>query len=392
MQCSLRWLWAVLLVGVVAAPAFGADEQWLQYRSAREVSLPGDGVRSAPVPALTAEKPAGVSLPPFKDPTPLFVKWQTPMVKAGFLWIALDRSTKAGPYNLLYIDSNGNGRLDDETPSTAYQKEQSSARFGPVKVVFQVEDGPVTYHLNFRFADNRGNRLLLPYTGGWYDGDITIGGVKRHCTLFDYNVNGTFNDESPDPGQCDRITIGDKVGQEAGLVGRYLEADGALYRLEVARDGAFVKLTKADDVRLGRVRLPAAIVSCRVGGENGSFTVKPKDGIASLPVGAYHVLRWTTERTDDGGAKWQIEGRSTFGKTPLEIVEGRDAELDIGEPIVATVQATVQAQMYSFRLVMAGRAGEQIELLRNGTRPQAPKVRIRNADGTYDGTFNFEYG
>jgi hypothetical protein len=395
MRGRLRWEWATLLcVAISCGICAGQEQQWLQYRSAREVSLLGGRTGSVSLGPLVAERPAGVEMPQFKGATPLFAKWQTPMVKSGFLWIALDRSNKAGPYNLLCIDSNGNGRLDDETVATAYQIDQSSASFGPVKVVFQVEDGPVTYHLNFRFYNyNRERPELIAYSGGWYEGDITVGGAKKHCVLFDYDVNGTFDDRSPNAGACDRISIGDKTGPDASLVGRYIELDGVLYEPQIARDGAFVKLTKAENVKSGRVRLPTSITALQVGGENGSFMIKPKDGVGSLPVGTYRVLSWSTERTDDSGAKWQVNGRNVPEKVGgFEVAEGKDAELDIGEPFVASVGATTTAKTYNLRLVTAGRAGEQIELLRNGTRPQAPKVRIKNADGTYDRTFNFEYG
>jgi hypothetical protein len=393
MRGPLRWEWATLLcVAMSSALYSGQEQQWLQYRYGREVSLLGGGTRFMPLAPLTADRPAGVALPSFQGTSPFFAKWQTPMVKSGFLWVALDRTTKAGPCNRLYIDSNGDGRLDDETAVSAYQMDQYSAGFGPVKVIFQVEDGPVTYHLNFRCSKYRDKPELMASPGGWYEGDITVGGAKKHCILFDYDVNGTFDDRSPNVSESDRISIGEKTGQDAAFVGRYIEVDGVLYEPQIARDGACVRLGKAENVKFGRVRLPDSIVTCRVAGENGSFTVTPKDGAGSLPVGSYHVLGWMLERTDGAGAKWQANASARSEKATVEIREDQDAELDVGEPIVATLQASVASKAYSLRLLTTGRAGEQIELLRNGARPQAPKVRISNADGSYDRTFNFEYG
>jgi hypothetical protein len=391
---SLRREWATwVCVAVSCGICMGQQQQWLQYRSAREVSLLGGGSREVSLRPISEQAPAGVAMPQFKGTTPLFAQWQTPMVKAGFLWIALDRSSKTGPYNCLYIDSNGNGRLDDETVNKAYQTDQSSASFGPVKVVFQVEDGPVTYHLNFRFYGYNVNMPdLFARSGGWYEGDITVGGAKKHCVLFDYNVNGAFDDRSPIGFACDRISIGSKAGEDAGFVGRYVQVDGVLYIPEIARDGAFVKLTRAEDVKYGRVQFPAPVSSVRVGGENGSFTVQPKDGVGSLPLGKYRILKWSTDQKDTAGAKWQINGRDTSERAVFEVAEDKDASIDVGEPIIATLTAATEGTTYNLRLATAGRAGEQIELLRNGARPQAPKVRIQNADGSYDRTFNFEYG
>jgi len=162
-----------LLILVSQVPA--QQEQWLQYHSSREASqiLGEVGLQAI---KLSTEQPAGVKLPQFKGKSQLFAKWPTPMVKSGWLWMALDRTHEQGPYDLLYIDSNGNGGLDDETASAAYRTDQRSSYFGPAKVIFEVEDGPVTYHLNFRSyqygtSDNR----LYASSGGWYEGDIQMG-------------------------------------------------------------------------------------------------------------------------------------------------------------------------------------------------------------------------
>ena len=126
-----------------------AQQQWLQYHCSREAGqILGDVGSQMIKPSV--EQPAGVKLPQFKDKSPFFAEWSTPMVKSGRLWIALDRTHEQGPYDLLYIDSNGNGALDDETATSAYRMDQRNAYFGPVKVIFEIEDGPVTYHLNFR--------------------------------------------------------------------------------------------------------------------------------------------------------------------------------------------------------------------------------------------------
>jgi hypothetical protein len=315
------------------------------------------------------------------------------MVKSGWLWIALDRTHEQGPYDSLYIDSNGNGGLDDETAAAAYRTDQQSAYFGPVKVIFQIEDGPVTYHLNFRSyqygtADNR----LYISSGGWYEGDITVGGEKKHCILFDYNVNGAFNDKSENAAECDRIRIGKQGGQDTLFTGNYILDNETLYQPEIARDGACIKLTKAENVKFGSVRLPESITQFSANGENGLFILKPEKGVALLPVGKYRVYDWAVERQDEKGTNWKLKGSGLSEKNIFDITEGKEAVLAIGEPIVATLNASEREGTYSFNHSMKGRAGERIELTHNGAQPQAPKVRISSADGTYDLTFSFQYG
>jgi hypothetical protein len=117
------------------------------------------------------------------------------MVESGQLWVALDRTAGQGRWDQLYIDSNVNGNLNDEKPIKAYRTDKYYTYFGPIKVVFEGEDGPLTYHLNFRFYESGGRQRLYVTSGGWYEGDITVAGVKKYCMLIDYNGNGTFNDK-----------------------------------------------------------------------------------------------------------------------------------------------------------------------------------------------------
>jgi hypothetical protein len=81
---------AILLCSI--RPLHGQDERRLQYRSSQEAAsiMPGLSAYDA---RATAQRPADVPMAEFKDRMSLFAKWTTPMVKAGLLRLALDRST-----------------------------------------------------------------------------------------------------------------------------------------------------------------------------------------------------------------------------------------------------------------------------------------------------------
>lgn len=387
------YIWVILGINlfVLTSQAVAQQEQWLQYHSGREVSLIGDGMNLQEL-KLSTEKPSGVELPQFKGENQLFAKWSTPMVKSGHLWIALDQTHKRGLYDSLYIDSNGNDHLKDEIPVTSYRIDQYNAYFGSVKVVFEVEDGPVTYHLNLRFYSYDDDRRLYASSGGWYEGDITVSGAKKHCVLLDYNANGTFDDKSLNSTECDRIRISKQGGQDTRFVGNYIELDGVLYEPEIARDGAYIKLTKAKNVKFGNVRPPESITEFSVSGENGLFTFKPEKGSCSLPVGKYSINDWEIARKDDKGTKWKLCSSGFSKKFFFDIIEDEDIKLSIGEPIISTIEAENRSGTYSFSHNLKGQLDEHIELTRNDTQPRAPKLLIKNKDGSYDRTFSFEYG
>ena len=377
---------------VLAAAGRAQDEQWLQYHCQREAQqiIGNMGIAA---PKITTEKPQGVELPQLEARQQYFAEWSTPMVPRGRLWIALDKTREQGQWDRLFMDSDGDGNLNDETAVTAYRIEQYYTYFGPVKVVFEGEDGPIVYHLNFRFYNrDEQNRRLDVYSGCWYEGDITVAGAKKRCVLIDQNVNGTFDDKALEAHNCDRIRIGMKTSPEAACVGNYVEVDGVLYNPEIARDGAYVILAKAEDVKFGDIQLPETITEFSAGGENGLFTVKPEKGTTSLPVGEYRVNYWSIDRKDDQGRQWTLRGSLFTSGGSFEVNNAKRSQLSIGEPAVSTLQVSSKGETYSFRQELKGRLGERIELTRSGTRPRAPKLRIKSKDGSYDRSFSFEYG
>ena len=383
----------IICIVLLTVIANAQDEQWLQYHSAREVRLVGFGSSMQNLDIVN-EKPAGVEMPQFKSDKPIFAKWPTPMVQNGYLWVALDRTHKNGLHDKLYIDSNGDGNLSDETAVSAYRTTQNYTYFGPVKVVFQIEDGPVTYHLNFQFYGSPDNdrKRLYASAGGWYEGDVTVNGEKKHCVLFDNNANGTFNDKSLGTYESDRIRIGQASSQDTRFVGNFIEVDGKFYEPEIARDGAFIKLAEAKDIKFGKVRLPESVTELSAGGENGLFNVKLENGGGSLPIGKYRITEWAIERKDDKGTMWKLQGTQSGRQADLEIAEDKETELTVGEPIVSSLTSTVREGTHNFSQALRGRDNERITLTRNGARPQAPKLNIKNKDGTYDRTYSFSYG
>jgi len=142
----------------------------------------------------------------------------------------------------------------------------------------------------------------------------------------------------------------------------------------------------------GSVELPEGIGRFAAEGEKGLITIAPSKGTGRLPVGKYGIRAWRTERQDEQGNTWAMTGQYFGNEGAFEISEGAATKLDIGEPVICTPQVTKGGSFYSFNYALRGRSDEYIESTRNGSRPQAPKLRIKNKDGTYDRTFTFEYG
>ena len=172
------WLTVGISLIVLTSAAPAQDEQWLQYHSARDSwQLLGD--IGASYPEVVSEKPKEIELPDFKCDERFFARWPTPMVASGGLWMAFDRKSKDGPHDLLYMDLNGNGSLADESALEAYERDERNAKFEPVKILFDGEDGPTTYHLNVVFYRSRNRTSLVLWPAGWYNGAIKVAGAKK---------------------------------------------------------------------------------------------------------------------------------------------------------------------------------------------------------------------
>jgi hypothetical protein len=146
------------------------------------------------------------------------------------------------------------------------------------------------------------------------------------------------------------------------------------------------------DIVYGSVSLPETINQFAAEGKNGIVSIEPEKGVGKLPIGKYHSRFWKTERKDDQGNSWALIGQSFDNQGLFEVNDSNQTKVDIGEPIIASVDARKSGSIYSFNQIIKGRLDEHIELTRNGSRPRAPKLNIKNEDGTYDRTFSFAYG
>ena len=395
----------ILAAGLsLTCPAAAQQEQWLRYRTAAEPhQFIGGRYSQTQVP--TAKPPEGLQLPKFTGDRPLFVRWKSPMAKDSGVWLALDRSGEKRPYNRLYIDSDLDGSLADETaikPDSSYiGNNRYSATFNLVRVLLPAEDGPVAYHLNVLYRDSRGNKRVSFRPAGWYEGPVTVGGKKLWCTLIDYNGNGLFDDSSMERGQGDLVRIAPKADQSfhnretdrtTRSVGRHIEIGQNLYELQIAPDGAYVKFIATGRVPTGSVRVGKGVQEVSVRGKQGHFFRQVKDDLVKVPAGDYVVDRWEVNQTDDKGVRWQLIAKSSRDRVSFTVTDGEETKLNIGQPVVCDVLISKSGNGYQINQELKGRLGEQIWLRRNGRRPTAPKVHITNADGSYDRSFRLEYG
>ena len=220
---------------------------------------------------------------------------------------------------------------------------------------------------------------------------VKLGDKKRLLTLTDGNVNGVFNDLATNPSECDHLSLeGDVIGERQ--LGKFLEADNQLYHLEVARDGAFVKLQKAENIPTGVVHVPDAVSEFEAVGENGHFHRKPAKGDFSLPTGKYRIHSWVVEKKDERGEAWRMSGSSFGEEADFVVAADKPVSLAIGEPVQIVLQPRQTKSEMDFSLRFQGTYHETVEIMKGATRPRAPRLTLTSLDGSYRYTNSFEFG
>lgn len=361
--------------------------QRLTYRTASEVDWPIERPGQVEL-ALTPHAPTGVALPDLRTSTPLFARWPSPIAPDGFLPVVLDRPSEEDVYDRLFIDADGDSSLSDEEAIDAYALPGDCSGgvrcgFGPVPLAAPYRDGTVGYHLNLRLDEASSPTHLAITSGGWYEGQITVGDVRKQCLLIDHNANGVFNDMSAVSAQADRIRIGDEDKAELRFTGEFIQVDGRLHRLDIDPSGASFRLSRAKRVSFGVIRVDERIASLTVGGENGALTFTPKNGVVRAPVGVYRPMRWTIEREDGKAATWSMTGHYPDDADLLEVGKGGETHLNVIEPVTSRVAVTSEGSDYTFDVWFEGLSGERVEVRREGVPVLVSDVTVSSTDGAY---------
>ena len=141
----------------------------------------------------------------------------------------------------------------------------------------------------------------------------------------------------------------------------------------------------------GTVEVPNGVIAS-VTNNNKSIIVGPVPRTAELPVGEYRINSWKIERRDKEGNRWSLKGDNIGNKALFHILEGKTIKLSIGEPIISSITTSKVNSTYRLRHLLKGQLGENINITKNGGRPEAPKLKISSSDSTYQETLKFAYG
>jgi|GEM_PF-681217 len=391
-----RWVALILAYFFLGGIGFSQKEQWLKFRPVSD----DYGVRGVTV-LVTTNLPVGL-VPPKESGTLAFFRWCTAL-DGKARWFCFPIPPLGGTVTKLYIDKNANGRLDDDAPELPVRSSGGECEFGPFKIQLSTPDGPVVYVIGVVIEDraeraSQGPRWLPRiFSAGVYQGKVDFGGKKVLLTLIDCNANGVFNDTFECPEGPDMIAIDEGSSlSESDMnerpLSRYIEVGGGWYELEVAPDGAWVKVRKAEGLQWGTIQVPVGVTELKLIGENGKLNLRPQDGIGQLPVGMYEIMEYEYSKKDSAGVNWRVKGwfkESVFVRVQKEV----PGSLRLGEPITLALSHEALGEgRVRFELDVQGPLEERVMVYRGKQQSVPPRLAIFSADGVFAVTNTLEYG
>ena len=145
-------------------------------------------------------------------------------------------------------------------------------------------------------------------------------------------------------------------------------------------------------IQLGYIRIHEDVNAVVYNNRDEKFTIQGVKEPVRLPAGRYCIESWALERTDKNGAVWKLNTKDIANKKTFDIAEDAEVKLPIGEPIVSALTVRKEDSEFYFRHYFKGQLGEEIDVTKNQSTGDPPKLLIRNEDGSYQESITFEYG
>ncbi len=229
-----------------------------------------------------------------------------------------------------------------------------------------------------RFLDVSDNRI----------GDVSaVAGLTR---LADLRVRNNKISDLSAVGKLGKLKNLWVYGNPAALPSELLSDDS---KTSVYCDSTQYAKLAGESSTMGKVEFSAKVDNFMVSRNKCFIRMVTDDGAGQLPAGEYKLGSWEVKKKDKKGVEWALTASvSSAKKGVFKIDRDKPVKLDVGEPIVAKLSAKKGRSGYSFSQNLVGRMGESISISRDGAKANPPKLHIKNKAGTYDKTFNFEYG
>ncbi len=314
-------------------------------------------------------------------------------------------------HSVLYVDTNGDGRLSDEKPyhvkvTTLPKPRGKEYKFGPI--LMTSHDGERQFETRF-YATTYGTGLAL-CPAGYRVGKVRLGENTYKVAVVDGNLDGRYDKVfSPPLGEsyrpdCDIFAIDltkDGAWQfstywssEVTPLAKMLKLHNTYYGIDVAPDGTSIELKKVQP-ELGTLDFGGANVKLKLWSDSVEEFLSGSDGKWQIPAGKYSALFVELNEIDSERDAWTFRGyRDTASLRDFEIRAGQTTTFKIGPPFTIKTEARQIAHRVSIGLKLEGCAGEQycFPIMKGSRRQPTPTFKIVDESGKVLVSDRFKYG
>jgi len=343
----------------------------------------------------------------------------------GKISVAVDsaKPDAAGP-DTLRFDFTGKDRFTGAATVTLKPRQGQVpqgyyvATFGPETIRAALPGGTVPIMVEgqyYKIIQNAGPggsgqpyRQMSLYIGMAVEGKGTFGKRVLPVRIIDGDGNLKAGDawrtvgRSARPGDTLAIDFGDgsfTKDVRKACYGSPIEVDGAWYSVALGDKGKTLTVAPVD-VELGKIHIKQPKWSCMLVGKTHIVRLSGGAEPVTVPVDSYMVTQYEQwGRVNAKGRRPHLTCTdfTTRGadKALVAVKAGKTAEVDIGSPLTASINATPRSNgVVSLALSLVDSSGRTVNNLSlpGGRRPTAPKVTVRDAAGKTVYSSSLEYG
>lgn len=300
----------------------------------------------------------------------------------------------------LYVDTNADLGLADETPVHVVSTENAWMYFGIADVAGNAQTrGDIRFRVWARRTGSDSLLRLAP--AGACVGSLTFEDGQRGVALVDRDYNGRFDDaptswheKQASNTLCDYLVVshlGDPSfehgADETAPIGSLVRISGSYYRVSAEPDGSSVTLEPTTPAT-GRLDAGDVSVHLWVASRENFFLLSDADrlpdGTWELPVGDYWINRIAYQRRDHDGTRWllwHVPVQMLDEVKPFKIIEGKLLKLPLGGPISIRTNAVLKARTITVTAELLGQGGELYSVSAPDTAGWKPTAAVVDEKG-----------
>ncbi len=327
-------------------------------------------------------------------------------------------------FNRLYLDTNRNGDLTDDTPIDALGARGkvlpgAGSIFPRIDLPLKIDGAEVKhpFHMQINHHGNpkSGLAIIRFGTAAVRQGEICQGKRKIRIMLVDANSNGRFDDRVSVRNRGARLSVsqGDlllvnpnprsrrsgsgPMSRDSHLVSKTVCIGRHFYKMDVSPTGDQVKL-QPTELTMGYVTNASPTYRATVYSDDyGALMIGGvKDQKIPMPEGRWKLADYTIDATAFTGGK-RTTVMASFSDEAQEVSVSNDntVELPFGAPFRAVVTAgkpRPKDKKTPLHLSVVGKGGERCtRLYIKGKEPPEPRFEVRDKDGkvVYQGKFKW---